>query len=434
MAGSKIWAPRALARRQFLAASLLASGVGLASCTRRTGRERRATLWFSYGGQNRLVLERLIDRFNQTSVTGRIHGVFQGDYYEAIAKLRLGIAAGEVPTITHVIGEVVPYLVEAGVLQRLDAFPGATDIDTIEALSQRGSFVYPRDKLARQHELYALPFNRSTPIAYVNQNLFDALDVEIPSTWDDLRSVARRFAEVRPGKVRYGFGSPIDWWFWLALLGQAGGEVVDADGQITLGGKLGVEAVEFWQTLVNRDRTMKPPPGRDANAMEITNRDFLSERIPMMWTSTAFLNYLEENAAFDVRAVALPRHRRYATPTGGTHFVMLRDTPDWQKEIAWRFLVWMMQPDQVIEWSTSTGYMPTTATAVERLRERGFYRQHPNYLVAYDQLDVASALPWSQELFRVQREVIQPRLEQAVLEDLQAGDVMRRALVEARTG
>jgi ABC-type glycerol-3-phosphate transport system substrate-binding protein len=82
-----------------------------------------------------------------------------------------------------------------------------------------------------------------------------------------------------------------------AIVGQAGGRVVEADGTVSLGGRAGEAAIRFWQALVTEDRSMKPPPGRDYNAWEQTNQDFLSGRTAMIWTSTAFLKYLEQNAA-----------------------------------------------------------------------------------------------------------------------------------------
>jgi sn-glycerol 3-phosphate transport system substrate-binding protein len=45
-----------------------------------------------------------------------------------------------------------------------------------------------------------------------------------------------------------------------------------------------------------------------------------------------------------------------------------------------------------------------------------------------DQLAHAMPWPWSRELFRLQREVVQPRLEEAVL----AGRDARAVLAEAR--
>jgi hypothetical protein len=61
------------------------------------------------------------------------------------------------------------------------------------------------------------------------------------------------------------------------------------------------------------------------------------------------------------------------------------------------------------------------------LENSGFYAMHPNYRVALDQLPVAEPWPWSRGLFRIQREVVQPQLEAAVLELRDPAQALREA-------
>ena len=399
-------------RRRFLGGMATVAGSAVLGCRRRTPAGRiEASLWFTYGGRNREVLESLVGRFNDSQDRYFVRAVFQGDYFEGLAKLRTSIAANAGPTFSHVIGEVVPYLAQAGVLEPLDDYPGAKALQLVPELAQARSWVE-----GDHQPLVCLPFNRSTPIAYLNGAHLTEAGAEPPKTWDEHRSLARRLTvDGGSGSRRYGFGCPISWWFWVALTGQAGGAVIEPDGRVSLGGAAGVEAVQWWRTLIHEDRSMKRPPGRDYNAWEATNQDFLAGRTSIIWTSTAFLKYLEANASFPVVAAPLPKHRRSAVPTGGTHWVLLRSAPRPAKDAAWAFLRWVLEPRQVIEWATSTGYMPVTQTAVDELERSGYYRHHPNDRVAYDQLEVAQPWPWSPWLFRIQREVVQPRLERAVL-------------------
>ncbi len=421
-------------RRQFLQAGAAAVGSAALGCstTQAPPGRKVASLWFSYGGRNRQVLEELVHQFNHAQGEHWIHAVYQGDYFEALAKLRTAIAAKAGPAFSHVVGEVVPYLASAGVLEQLDDYPGARGLDVIPALGQDGSWV-GGDK----RPLVALPFNRSTPIAYLNGDLFDEAGLTPPTTWDELRATARQLTARSGGRTtRYGFGCPIDWWFWLALVGQAGGQVVEPDGRVSLGGEAGVEAVELWQRMVSKDRSMKPPPGRDYNAWEATNRDYLAGRTAMIWTSTAFLKYLEDNARFPVVAAPLPADKRQAVPTGGTFWVIVQGAPAEQKKTAWAFLRWVLEAEQVITWATSTGYMPVTKKAVDRLDAQGYYQRHENDHVAYEQLGVAMPWPWSRQLFRIQREIVQPRLESAVLSHENAKKLLdaARALAERSLG
>ncbi|XXX77066.1 ABC transporter substrate-binding protein [Sorangium sp. So ce134] len=425
-----------------LAASIAAAATtaGAAGCARRAPDGRiGASLWFAYGGKNREVLLSLVDKFYRSQGIYRIDAVYQGDYFEALAKLRTALAARAAPALTHVVGEVVPYLAEAGVLEPLDRFigasiPGHGDIDVVEALGQAGTFVGGGER-----PLVCLPFNRSTPIAYYNRDVFRELGLSPPSTWDELRATAARLV-VRDGAStrRWGFECPVDWWFWAALVGQAGGDVVAPDGTPTLGGEAGVRALRFWQTLVHEDRTMKPPPGRDYNAWQVTNTDFLAGRVAMIWTSTAFLRYLEDNAGqagagrFEVGAAPLPRDVRASVPTGGTMFVMPRGAAPESQEAAFAFLRWMMQPEQANSFATRTGYIPVSRRGLKDLTRDGYYAAHPNDRVALDQLEHAAPWPWSPDLFRIQREVVQPRLEEAVLVPRDAAETLSEAVRAAR--
>lgn len=397
-----------------MAASIAAAmaAAGSPGCARRSADGRaRASLWFAYGGKNREVLLSLVDRFHAEEPRYRIDATYQGDYFEALAKLRAAIAAGAAPALTHVIGEVVPYLAEAGVLSPLDALLEGVAADLVPELAQARGFVG-----GDARPLWALPFNRSTPIAYFNRRLFAELGLSPPSTWDELRAVARAATVREGGEVkRWGFECPVDWWFWVALVGQAGGAVVAPDGAPTLGGEAGVEALELWQSLVRSDRTMKPPPGRDYNAWQAANTDFLAGRAAMIWTSTAFLRYLEENASFEVGAAPLPRHRRTSVPIGGTMFVIPKGAADDAQRAAAAFLRWMMQPAQANEWATRTGYIPVSRAGIAELTRKGHYDKHPNDRVAMDQLSCAEPWPWAPNLFRIQREAVQPRIEEAVL-------------------
>lgn len=404
-------------RRAFLLSTAAVSS-GVAGCAENDAPPGRVVVpfWFTYGGRNRATLSALVTRFNRAQSDVWVRAVFQGDYFEGLAKLRTALAAGAAPPISHVVGEVVPYLAEAGVLEPLDDYPGARALPLHPALGQAGSF-----RGGAERPLVVLPFNRSTPIAYVNQHLLDA-QTAVPDTWEGLRAIARSLTKPN----RFGFGCPIDWWYWAALVGQAGGEVVEPDGRISLGGDAGVQALALWQRLV-AEGTMKQPPGRDYNAWEQLSQDFLAGRVAMIWSSTAFVRYLEETADFPVRALPLPRGVRGSVPTGGTHFVLLKSAPSELKQAAWRFVRFLLEPESAAFWSSETGYLPVTTDAAQLLETSGFYARHPNHKVALDQLQVAQPWPWSKSLFRIQREVVQPRLEAAVLEKLAPGPAMADA-------
>jgi sn-glycerol 3-phosphate transport system substrate-binding protein len=383
------------------------------------------TLWYSYGGKNREVLTELVARFNRSQTKVLVEATFQGDYYEALAKLRTSIAAGTVPTMSHVVVEVLPYLAEAGVLERLDGYDGAHELRLDPFLEQAGTY-----RGGPERAVYGIPFNRSVPTTYMNGALFEAEGLEPPRTWEELVRVAVRLTKRSKGDERWGFGVPISWWFWVAMVAQAGGELVAQDGTTTFGGAAGVKALAFWQRLVHRERVMRLPPGRDYNAWQVTNQDFLAGRVAMTWMSTAFLRYIEENARFPVVVAPLPGDVRHAVPTGGTFFVMPSAAPPEEKFHAWSFLRFMCEPKQAYEWATRTGYLP-----VSQFRPDGFDGERYAWRFRND-LSAArqpfAPWPWAPNLFRIQRDILEPRLEEAVIENRDPEAVLREARELAR--
>jgi sn-glycerol 3-phosphate transport system substrate-binding protein len=417
-----------LSRRDFARGALAACAVGAcrASAVRTSG--RAASFWYGYGGKNREVLQELLRRFHREQSAVTIDATYQGDYYESLAKVRTSLAAHAAPALTHVVAEVVPYLAEAGVLEPLDGYDGAATLDFLRPLAQAGSFIG-----GDQKPLYAIPFNRSIPIMYANGKMLRERGVSVPRTTGELREAARALTDRTAAGVNvWGFVCPVAWWFWVAIVGGAGGNLVENDGRVTLGGEEGEHAVRFWQTLVHRDRVMRPPFGRDYNAWQVAMQDFLSGRAAILWSSTAFLRYVEENARFDVEVAPIPARVKKAVPTGGTFFVVLRDAKDSEKKAAWTFLRWMSEPRQAAEWSTGTGYLPVTRGAVARLDGAGYFDAHPPDGVALSEVSSALPWPWLPDLFRVEREIMDPLLEDAVLEDRDPARALAVAREQAR--
>jgi len=87
----------------------------------------------------------------------------------------------------------------------------------------------------------------------------------------------------------------------------------------------------------------------------------------------------------------------------------------------------MLGAEAMAFWASETGYLPVTTDAAERLESNGFYAKHPNCRVALDQLGVAEPWPWHKSLFRIQREIVQPALEAAVLERLDPSATLSKA-------
>lgn len=412
-----------LTRRAALRLACAAPGaiaLGLTGCAD----GRAAPFWYSYGGHTRDVLLGIVDAFHASQSEHRVQPVYQGDYFELLAKLRTSMHVGLAPALTHVVGESLPYLAEAGVLEPIDDV--APDVDLVPALTQDGMFGAGRPT-------FGLPFNRSTPVLYVNEAMLESAGVAVPTTWDELRAGARALTRREGSETTYGFASAIDWWFWVALVGQAGGRVFDAEGRPTIDSDAGRDAVELWRELVSAG-VMRPPPGRDYNAWQVVNGDFAQQKAAMIWTSCAYLRYFETHAKFRWRAAPLPGGVARSAPTGGTFWVTPKGATEAHRRAARAFLAFAMNDARTNLFARETGYIPVGRDGIAKLEEEGYYADRPNDRVAVDQLSVATGWPWSTSLLRIQREILQPSLEAAILGGRATRDVLaeaQRAALEA---
>jgi len=95
----------------------------------------------------------------------------------------------------------------------------------------------------------------------------------------------------------------------------------------------------------------------------------------------------------------------------------VKEAPEDEKAAAARFLRFFCETDQAAYVSTKTGYLPVTEPAVAKMRADGFYADHPNDAIAQAQLASVDPWPWEPNLFRIERDIVDPRLEEAVLLD-----------------
>jgi sn-glycerol 3-phosphate transport system substrate-binding protein len=378
--------------------------------------------WYSLPGASGEVVNALVDEYNASQDEIKVNATFQGDYYENHAKVMSSIAAGNQPDVTMVEIASIGAFADAGALEDLSKYGDDKDMnDFIPGLMGNS---YWNDTL------YALPFNRSTPILYLNKNMLEAagLDATGPKTWDELQEYAR--ALTKDDKI--GFSTPVDIWFYEALVFENGGNILSEDGKKPLfNSDEAVEPVVLWQDMI-KEGIMKLPPGEKYNAWEVANQDFTNGNVGMIFTSTGYLNYLMETAqGFEVATAFLPAKKEFGVPTGGTNLVMLAKTPDKEKEAAWKFMQWMTAKEQTIMFSKATGYMPVRDSAASSDEMKALYEEKPQFKVAVDQLEYAKPRPMVPGYKELQ-EVIMTEIQRAVIdESVSAEEALNNAAQKA---
>ena len=380
--------------------------------------------WYALGGANGEVIQEMVEEFNASQNEVKVNATYQGDYYENHAKVMAAVAAGNAPDVTQIeIGSIAAFA-DAGALEDLTPYAegenGLELNDFIEGLM--GSSYW-------QGRFYALPFARSTPLLYLNVDMLKehGLDPAGPKTWDELRQFAQTMS--KEGEV-WGFETPIDIWFYEALVFQNGGEILSEDGtEVRFNSPEGIEPLKFWKAMME-EGSMKMPPGEKYNAWDVAASDFTNGKVGMIFTTTGALNSLMEAAPFEVGTAFMPMKKSYGAPTGGSNLVIMAQSSPEKKEAAWKFLKWMTDTEQTIKWSKRTGYMPVRVSAVESDEMAQLYEEKPQFKVAVDQLEYAKTRPMAPGYSELQ-EVIMAEIQRAILDQATPEEALNAASQKA---
>jgi len=389
-----------------------------------TGKPVEIEFWYALGGKNGEMIEKLVKQFNESQQEIVVKPSYQGNYYENHSKVLAAVSAGNQPDVTMVEIASVGAFADAKVLEDLGPYSNGLEKRYIPGLMGNS---YWEDKL------YAIPFNRSTPLLYVNRDMLKeaGLDPNGPKTWEELREYARALTKKAGGKTTtYGFSTPIDIWFYEAMVFQSGGQILSEDGrQLLINSPEGKAPLQFWNELL-QEGIMKAPPGEKYNAWDVAKQDFLNKQVGMILTSTGDLKGLKDSATFEVGAAFLPANKSYGVPTGGANLVILAKSSEEEKKAAWEFITWMTDTRQTIPWSLETGYMPVTQEAVESQEMKAAYEKDPNFKVAVDQLQYGKPRPMVPGYKELQ-EVIMTEIQRNVLGQATPDEALQAATEKA---
>ncbi len=146
-------------------------------------------------------------------------------------------ASGTYPQVFYVDSFKLPDWAEAGVL--------AEGEDFIE--DQEGFYQPLLDIFTYDGVLYCPPKDFSTMALQYNKDLFDAAGLEYPTadwTWDDLKAAAEALTDPDAGVI--GLVLPPELPRWLPFLYQAGGGILDENGEFIFDSEETLTAIEYY--------------------------------------------------------------------------------------------------------------------------------------------------------------------------------------------
>jgi sn-glycerol 3-phosphate transport system substrate-binding protein len=187
----------------------------------------------------------------------------------------------------------------------------------------------------------------------------------------------------------------------------------------------------MWHDLVHEDRSMRAPTEPSHEATRVALEDFAAGRASILLASSAHLREIEARTRFDLDVSPLPPGGNQV-PRGGTFLVIPRAAPEDAKATAFALLRWLDAPPQAAEWARSTGGLPATRGAYQLLVESGYLAPQRRLGNVLGNTGNAMLWPWEPALFRLERDIMDPLLREAVVKRRHARDALAEALERAR--
>lgn len=347
--------------------------VGLTACTRPVDDGVvRLTLWQGVNPPpNRVVLQKLVDRFNQSHPQIQVESLYVGQADQQLPKILAAVVGDAAPDLLWYGPMLTGQLVELGALQPIDEYWQKSSVTKQIDRALDSSMIY-------QGQRWSVPFATNNLGIFYRPDLFRSAGVTaIPQTWAELRSVAKQLTNGDRRGIQLPLGKG-EWtvFSWLPFMWSGGGELAAPGTNLANPGA--VKALTFWRSLLDDGSAILSLPERGYE----TDR-FLAGKVAMQVTGPWTLGqFASSQVEYDV--MPIPADVAAHTVVGGENLFMMKNQPR-RAAAAWQFMEYVLGEEFQREWALGTGYLPVNLAARQSAGYQDFVQQMPGLGIFVEQ-------------------------------------------------
>ena len=185
------------------------------------------TFYHTMGQKLREVLDTWIPVFNQAYPNIKVEHATYGDYPGLRDQITTELNGGNSPHIAYCYPDHVALYNKAGAVATLDDYIASETMGFSQA--EVNEFVrgyYEEGRAYGDGKMYTLPYSKSTEVLYYNKTFFEANDLKVPTTWDEMETVMQQIVTIDPTSVPLGYDSEGNW--FITMCEQLGTEYTSA--------------------------------------------------------------------------------------------------------------------------------------------------------------------------------------------------------------
>lgn len=356
------------------------SGSGSSSGSGGSGSASRSpvVVWHGYTDVEATTFTQLGREWNQAHPNQQVRVTFSGGNDDALKKTLASFVSGKAPGVAYEFGSSITTLAARHQTQDLSPL--------VKNPSFNWNDFFPATRQAAttpDGKTYGIPALVDNLSLVYNKKLFDAAGVSYPTpdwTWTDFQNAARKLTN--QAKHQYGWayvndGSEDTVWRFIALLWQAGGDLLTPDNKkAAFDSPAGLDAMRLLHDMSVTDHSVYLDTG-DGQYLNL----FSSGKIGMLWTGPWDLSGIDKKISYGTEI--LPGKVTHATIAGPDYYMMF-DKDD--RDTAWAFLQWVVSPEVHLRFATATGDLPLRQSETRLPGYQEFLKRYPGDKVFVDNL------------------------------------------------
>ena len=202
------------------------------------------TFYHAMGQDLQDILNKYITKFNQIYPNITVDAKYIGNYDAVEDQISTELAVKKGPNLAYCYPDHIAKYMKSKRMVALDTFMDDTNTYTVTNASgeeveytiglseeERADFVsqyYDEGKIFDDAgTMYSLPYAKSTEVMYYNKDFFDANNLTVPTTWDEMWEVCEQIKKINPESIPLGYDSASNW--FITMCEQMGSGYTSSD-------------------------------------------------------------------------------------------------------------------------------------------------------------------------------------------------------------
>lgn len=350
------------------------------------------TMWHQMGSNNGRVFEAIVNDFNASQDDVHVKPIDQSAEISAVPKFKAGLTTGDLPDVIQLEETALQTMIDSGATVPVQACIDADHYSLADFLPKVTGYYTVQDVLR------SMPYNPSNPILFYDKGKFAQAGLDPnrpPQTLEEVREYSQQI--VASGAAKHGISLRIAEFFtefWSSKNGQVyannGNGRLRRATHVDLDNPTERTVWTWWRDMVRDGLALNTGAdvGGATHLIAIGTGDS-AMTIEGSGALGPIVNVLESGQypGVQVGTGPLPGVR----PGGGVQtaegsLYLLEKSSPAQRAAAWRFIKYLVSPEQLIRLHLETGYVPIRKSVASSPEVQDRWRREPAYRTSYDQL------------------------------------------------